>query len=182
MPEETTPAAVAQDQNTVTPPAGAQNTETPTEAMIPIARFNEVNNRLKALEKEQATRSKEQQAEDEKKLAAQAAWQELADKRKAALEELTPKVELADKLTELVTAQYANEVKAWPEQIRNMAPAEDATILAKLDWMAKAKPLALELMADKSPVAGNGRRPTPTATVGKTPAKVEPITDVRKNF
>lgn len=184
MPEETestTPAA--QTQAPATPPAGAQNAETPAaEQTVPYARFKELNDKFKALETDAAKKAAAQQAEDEQKLAQQAEWQKLSESRKAKIDELTPQAELASKLTEVVSAQYAAEIKDWPEQVRNMAPDESADILTKLAWMSKAKPLAVELLKDKPPIAGNGARPKVAAPAGSKPAQITPITDVRRNF
>lgn len=184
MPEETQPTTpAAQAQAPATPPAGAPNTETPAaEQTVPYARFKELNDKLKAFESDAAKKAAAQQAEDEQKLAQQAEWQKLADSRKAKVDELTPKAELADKLTEMVTAQYADEIKDWPAEVKAMAPDESADILTKLAWMAKAKPLATELLKDKPPIAGNGSRPKVAAPAGSKPAPVTPITDVRRNF
>lgn len=161
-------APVVPAQAPATPPAGALSTETPApEQTVPYARFKEINDKLKVIEEENTKKAKEQQAENEKKLAEQQEWQKLADSRKAKVDELTPKAELAEKLSAQMLEQYAAEIKEWPEQVRAMAPADDADVLVKLDWMKRAKPLAVELMADKLPVGGNGRRPLPTGPAGK---------------
>lgn len=156
-------------QATATPPAVATPTETPAEQTVPYARFKEINDKLKAIEDDAARKAQERQAEDEKKLAEQQEWQKLADNRKAKVDELTPKAELADKLSALVTEQYVTEIATWPDTVKAMAPNDDASILTKLEWMGKAKPLAAELMADAPIAHGNGRRPPPiaAATVAK---------------
>jgi hypothetical protein len=97
----------------------------------------------------------------------------LAQKRGGELDALKPKAELADKLTEMVTAQYTAEIATWPEQVKAMQPDETADILTKLAWMNKAKPLAVELMADKMPTPGNGTRPKPAAPAGVAKATEE---------
>jgi hypothetical protein len=176
--------ADAKEQSSAAASAETKNTDTESqELMIPKHRYDEVSRKLKALEDDAAKKAKEQQAEDEKKLAQQQEWQKLYEGRKAKVEELTPKAELADKLTEMVTQQYEAEIKNWPDTVKAMAPSADASILVKLDWANKARPLATELLADKTPVAGNGRRPAvagPANSQGKQ--KIEPIYDVRRNF
>ena len=171
MADEATPTTeqTVAETTTAQSPAVAKNTETPAESMIPKSRFDEVNNRLKELEKQATEKELARKAEDEKKLAENAEWQKLAEKRKEAADELKPKAELADKLSELVLAQYEAEIENWPEEVRKMAPGDEASVLTKLDWMNKAKPLAVALLADKPPVAGNPRKPTPVgaATVAK---------------
>lgn len=161
--------ATTQGQAPASTAAVPNTTETPAEHMIPKSRFDEVNEKLRKLEADAAKQAKAQQEADEKRLSEQQQWQQLADQRKAKVEELTPKVELADKLTAMVLAQYTAEIAAWPEQVKAMAPAEDAGILTKLDWMSRAKPLAAELMGDKTPAPGNGRRPQPASATNRMP-------------
>jgi hypothetical protein len=181
-PENQAPAQPAATPAPATPPAGALPAETPAqEQTVPYERFKQVNDRLKAIEDERALEAKQRQEADEKKLAQDQEWQKLYESRKAKVEELTPKAELADKLSAMVLEQYTAEIAAWPEQVRNMAPADDADVLSKLDWMKKAKPLAVELMADKTPVPGNGRRPTPAGAVNTSKAAEKELTDWRKS-
>lgn len=169
--------AQVKDSDPANPAAEPLKTETPAEVMIPKARFDEVNNALKKLQSDAAEQAKTQAANDEKKLAEQAEWQKLADKRKADVEALTPKAELADKLVDLVSAQYAAEIKDWPAEVKDMAPDDGADILVKLAWMSKAKPLAVAMMEDKAPTPGNGRRPKPIGTV----TQPEPATQRRES-
>ena len=146
-------------QAPATTPAVADKTEIPAEHMIPKSRFDEVNEKLRKLEADAAKKAKADSEADERRLAEAAEWQKLADQRKAKVEELTPKVELADKLSAMVLEQYEAEIKEWPEQVKAMAPADDADVLTKLDWMKRAKPLAQELLGDKTPTPGNGPKP-----------------------
>lgn len=101
---------------------------------------------------------------EEERLAQSAEWQKLADSRKAKIEELTPKAELADKLSALMAAEYEARTKDWPQDVKILAPRDDAPVAEKWDWMMRATPLAT---ADKTPVPGNGRRPQPTGPVGQ---------------
>lgn len=175
MPEEQQAQAPNQEAKSndvpATPSAGMPKTDNPSqEQTVPYTRFKEINDELKAIKDAQTQANEARRVEDEQKLAQQAEWQKLADNRKAAIDELKPQAELAAKLTEMVTAQYAAEIREWPEQVTRMAPSEDASILTKLEWMNKAKPLAVELMADKTPAAGNGRRPAPVSQAGAAKA------------
>lgn len=177
-----TPATEPTAQAPATPPAGAQNAETPAqEQTVPYARFKEVNDRLKAIEEKNAQEAEAQRIENEKKLQEQQQWQQLAETRRTKVEELTPKAKLADELSALMLEQYTAELKEWPEQVRNMAPADDADVRVKLDWLKKARPLAQELMGDKLPIPGNGRRPQPSGTASKK-QEITPIYDVRRSF
>lgn len=170
MPEEQTQAPAAseqQDQTQATTPAEAKNTDTqPQELTIPKHRYDEVSKRLRELEAEQAKQAKEREQAEEKRLQEQQQWRELYEGNKTRVQELTPKAELADKLSAMVLEQYAAEIKEWPEQVRNMAPNDDADVLTKLAWKERAKPLAMELMGNKAPPPGNGRKPPPTGGAG----------------
>jgi hypothetical protein len=171
--EQQTPVVEPSEQTPATPAAEPLKTETPADVMIPKARFDEVNNALKKLQGDAAEQAKAAAKAEEERLAHQAEWQKLYEGSKAKVGELTPKAELADKLTEMVTAQYAAEIATWPEQVKAMAPDAEADILTKLAWMNKAKPLAVELMADKTPTPGNGTRPKPAAPAGVAKATEE---------
>jgi hypothetical protein len=168
MAEDTQPTAPsAQAQAPATPPAGASPTETPAqEQTVPYARFREINEQLKALKDEADKQAKTARKAEEERLATQNEWQQLAETRKATIDELTGFAELASQLSEQAASQYEAEIAEWPEQVRGMAPADDASILEKMAWMNKAKPLALELLKDKTPIPGNGIRPKPIGAAG----------------
>jgi hypothetical protein len=120
---------------------------------------------------------------EEATLAQSQQWEKLATKRGGELDALKPKAELADKLTELVLAQYSATIKEWPEQVKAMAPDDGADILSKLTWLEKAKPLAQELLGKTQPTPGNGRGPKPVgATNSKAGQKIDPVYDVKRNF
>ena len=170
MPEEQTqaPAATSSEQEQPQAPSSdaTQNTEQAQEQTVPYNRFKEVNEKLRKLEAEQAKQAKEREQAEEKRLQEQQQWRELYEGNKARVQELEPKADLADKLSAMVLEQYAAEIKEWPEQVRNMAPDDNADVLTKLAWAARAKPLAMELMGDKTPPPGNGRKPPPTGGAG----------------
>lgn len=183
MAEDTQPVdSKLTEQTTANPSDGTQKAETPADVMIPKARFDEVNKKLRDLEAAATAQQKAAAKADEERMATQNEWQKLAETRKAAIDELTGFAELATKLSEMSAAQYEADIKDWPEQVKAMAPDDDADILTKLAWMQKAKPLALELLKDKAPVPGNGPRPKVAAALGSKPAAVENIIDVRRSF
>jgi hypothetical protein len=160
-------AATAPAQQPAATSAATEHTvPQPAEQTVPYARFKEVNDRLKALEEEHVKRQKEQEKADEERKKAQGEWQALADQRKAKVDELAPKAELADQLTELINKQVNAEIATWPEQVKNMAPSGEVSVLTMLEWVEKARPLAQELAADKSVPAGNHRGPKPTGPAG----------------
>ncbi len=84
-----TPAAeptAAATTTQATPSAGTQNTETPAEVMIPKSRFDEVNNRLKAIEGERTKAQKEAEAAETARLAEQGEYKKLFEKQQSELE------------------------------------------------------------------------------------------------
>lgn len=171
MADEQSKPVEQETEQKAAPSAEMKNTDSSQpEQTVPYHRFKAINDELKDLKDEAAKKAQAQQAEDEKKLAEQAEWQKLADSRKAKVDELTPRAELADKLTEMVAAQFEAEIKDWPKEVKDMAPAEDASILTKLEWMNKAKPLALAMMEDKTPTPGNGRKPAPVGAAATAKA------------
>jgi hypothetical protein len=148
--------------------------------MIPKHRFDEVNKKLQEMERSQRDREAAQQAAADKELAERAEWQKLAESRKVKIEELSAQAELATRLSELVLTQYAEEIKGWPDQVKAMAPADEADVLAKLDWMRRARPLAQELLADKTPSAGNSRRPPPAGPANSQKDEEKALADWRQ--
>jgi hypothetical protein len=181
--QNTQPAAatVPAQQPAATSAATENTVPQPSEQTVPYARFKEVNDKLKALEDDQAKRQKEQEKIDEERKKAQGEWRAVADQRQAKIEELTPKALLADQLTELITKQVNAEIAAWPEQVKNMAPGGEVSVLTMLEWVEKARPLAQELAADKSVPAGNHRGPKPSGSANKQ-RDVTPIFDVKRAF
>lgn len=176
-----TPGASTATSGTADPQTGAaaKVADLPEWAQKEISSLRkEAADRRKAASEAEATAK----AADEANLARNAQWQELATKRGQELDALQPRAILADKLTEVVTAQYAAEIKDWPAEVKAMAPDDGADILTKLAWMSKAKPLATELLKDKPAIAGNGSRPKVAGASGSKPAPITPITDVRRNF
>lgn len=123
----------------VTPPAEAQNTETVTELSIPKARFDEVNNRLKALlaeqEKAQAEREAREKAELEKRQEYQTLYQQaeaVAKQAQAQLDQLhadyqaaqTALTALWDSKKHLVPPAFVEVVEALP-------------LAKRLEWLGK---------------------------------------------
>ncbi|MCA9981363.1 MAG: hypothetical protein KDD89_11030, partial [Anaerolineales bacterium] len=115
-PQENQPAAT---------PAGAQNTDTGAgEHMIPKSRFDELNNKLKAMEEAQAKLQQEREEAERKAAEEQGEYRKLYEQATAKLGELTPKSQMADKLAEMVSAQLKAEVDKWPEEVKALLPTE----------------------------------------------------------
>jgi hypothetical protein len=64
-----------------------------------------------------------------------------------------------DALTAYFTAQYATALKDLPEVITAFAPAEDASVTEKSEWLAKAQEQAAKVAGATKP--GNGPNPKP---------------------
>ena len=173
--QQTQPVEVdAKEQSSAATSAETKKPDTESQELtIPKHRYDEVAAELRKLKASASEQEKAAAKAEEERLAHQAEWQKLYEGSKAKVGELTPKAELADKLTEMVTAQYTAEIATWPEQVKAMQPDAEADILTKLAWMSKAKPLAVELMADKTPMPGNGTRPKPAAPAGVAKATEE---------
>jgi len=188
--DETTTTNQTTSQATGTP-AGAQKPDIPpagqtattaqgaqAEPMIPKSRFDEINNKLKALETEAKARETAEAQATEQRLKEQQKWQELAEQRETELATLKPKATMADALSIKLRAQIDAEIAKWPEQVKAMAPAKDAPITDWLDWTEKARALVKELEA-KPPVPGNGRPPKAAGQSGGNPPPRPPVPGMR---
>lgn len=163
-------------------PAGAKNTDTgATEHMVPKSRLDQLNNELKALRAEQAQAQKERDEAARKAAEEQGKFKELYEGAQTQVAALAPKAELADKLAEMVAAQLKAEVDGWPEEVKAILPTDPTDILAFMDAVGKARPLAQKLStAPTPPPAGNGRGPKPAGPKAK-PAPA-PVVDVKRTF
>ncbi len=100
------------------------------------------------------------QAAAEKALADNQQWEQLAKQHKAQLDALTPKAELADRLSEQLTAQIEARVKKLPSEVTALDPG-DADIVARLAWLDKAEALAAKLTGAAQGQTGNKPAPKP---------------------
>lgn len=183
MPEETiavntttagTSNTTSNGQAQATPPAVANTTETPAEQTVPYARFKEVNDALKVIQEENAKQAKARQAEDEKKLADQAKWQELADQRQARIAELEPQhaalTERTTVLEEILSGIVEKEVKEWPAEVKEFDPGKEADVVARYKWLEKGRALAAKLAAAPA-TPGNSRGPKIAGAAGSSAAQ-----------
>lgn len=149
---------------TAEPPAGAKNTETQTpgaqpdaaEHMIPKSRFDEVNKRLRELEKAQADAAKAKTDAETAALAEQNKYKELWEKaqkdaEKATAEALTAKQEV---LRLKVIGKVPGFPAAWADRLRGDTE-EDMEADAKSLMAALPKPAAPN--ANAAP--GDGGKP-----------------------
>lgn len=175
MLEETTQATAAETtaatSATATSPAGVSNSEKPAEPMIPKSRFDEVNNKVKALEAEKEAAVTEAQAAKEKQMAEQQQWRELAEERGKSMEGFKAKAAEYDKLAPIVAKQLKAEIDAWPEKVKGLFPTSEMPVNEMLEWAERFRPLAQEMMGDKTPTPGNGARPKPAGAAGAAKAE-----------
>lgn len=106
--QPTTPITNGEPQDPGTP-AGAINTDTKPEIMIPKQRFDEVNDRLKALEAEREKAAAELSTAEKKRLAEEGKFRELYEKQQAELE--TERKARRDTELRLIRQQAASETK-----------------------------------------------------------------------
>jgi hypothetical protein len=58
--------------------------------------------------------------------------------------------------------QLQAEIDGWPENVRNILPA-DLSVVDKLEWAERLRPLAAERMGGQPPAPGNQRGPKPAS-------------------
>lgn len=97
---------------------------------------------------------------EEDKLAADAQWQTLAEKRAAELSEAQARIAALDAVTARVISSAEAEIEKWPAEIKALKPA-DAPAAALLDWIDQARPLVAKLTAPP-PAPGAGPTPKPS--------------------
>lgn len=153
-----TPAAeptAAATTTQATPPAGVPNTETPAEVMIPKSRFDEVNNRLKAIEGERTKAQKEAEAAETARLAEQGEYKKLFEKQQADLQAAQAKAqEAAVKLNQREAAAQTNLPAALAERLKGET-LEEMVADAQAIMAALPKPTAPNINAG----AGAGGAP-----------------------
>jgi multidrug efflux pump subunit AcrA (membrane-fusion protein) len=120
--------------------------------------------KVRAEERDKAERlkAKEDREREEAKAKEQGEYQQLADRYKAELDDAKPKLESLDRYVEAVKGLAETELKALPEEVRDMAPSVDNP-LDVLAWLPKGKKLAGKLTGEAKP--GMGRDPKPAGSV-----------------
>jgi len=121
--------------------------------MIPLSRFNEVNEKAKQLETRLAQIEADQKAATERTLLEQKKFQELAESRGADLVKAQAE---ASKVTEYETTLkdvLKSQIEGLPEEKRSLVP-EQLTTAQQLSWLAKN---AAILKAPNAPDLGAGR-------------------------
>jgi len=144
MAEETEEKKESQEEK----PAGAENTETPSNepGPIPYDRFKEVNDKAKALqdrlaelEEKQAEREKEEEKKRRKRLEEQQEFKQLAEEAQQKLEQLQPQHDqLQAQLEEYQTllANYADaQMDVVPELFQDVVRAME--LPKRIQWLTE---------------------------------------------
>ena len=157
-----------------TTPAEAQNTVAVTEMAIPIARFNEVNNRLKAMVAAQEGEAKAREKAETAALVEQNKFQELYNA--ATLQAKVDNEELAQlrasdlKNTAVLTALWESKATLVPELYRSLVEA--LPLPDRLDWIARNEShIAKPAGGTPSNQAGTGNGQTARNSYSGPPVK-----------
>jgi hypothetical protein len=112
----------------------------------------------------------------ESQLEEQQRWQELAQSRQEEITQLKPMVKQAEVLSSLMKDQLDEEVAAWPESVKALAPSGEDP-LALLEWVRQARSVVKEMEKKKAP--GNAGSPPPSAPAQEP---VTPMVSVKSRF
>ena len=149
-----------------TPPAEAQNTAQAAENMIPLSRFNEVNNQLKELklaqEKAAAEKAAAEKAELEKRQEYQTLYETTNAQATAANAELATLKAEQEKATAVLNALWEAKKAIVPEVYRELVEALPLT--GRLEWLAKNE--------SKLTPAAKGGTPSPQGSNGNLAKQV----------
>lgn len=159
MPAETTTEQVPANSETGNAPGSVAPTTTPEKSGEKLFTQDDLNRAIDERLKRERTKAETQaqkaaQEADERQKVAQGEWQKLAEERKAQIDKLAPQGELAERLQALVAKQLDAEIGQWPESVRAIVPSAESSLLDRIEWADRTRPLALELMAAKGQPAG----------------------------
>lgn len=99
--------------------AGTENTD----HMIPLKRFNEVNEELKTLREKVQQDEAARQAAEQERLRKQGEFQTLAEQEKKRADDLAPKAARAAELEKLIAESNKARIDKLPEARRSLVPA-----------------------------------------------------------
>ena len=154
-----TEAVATPAEATANTPAVAKNTDTQAEPMIPKSRFDEVNNRLKALEADSTKAAKAAKDAETKRLEEEGKYKELFEKQQAELTAAQAEARQASiKVMQRDVATKTNLPLALAERLRGET-ADEMEADAKNILAALPKPAAPNINASN----GAGGAPAPGA-------------------
>lgn len=164
--EPTPPGTEPQGQTPATPPQGqtpAGNQKTSIDSLPPDIQEYIKSLRADAKKYRDASEAeaKAKQAAEEQRLKEQGEFKQLAEKHETRVKELEPKAQELAELAELFTKQVQEQMKDWPQEVKNFYPGDDAPIKQRLDWLDKSRALVERLNQQRPSSPGN--RPNPPA-------------------
>ena len=125
---------------------------------------------VRDLRKENEKRRQQADAErtqaEEKRLADEKRWQELAEQRARERDELKPYREKYEALAAQRKVELVAETAKWPAEVKALLPGEDADVTALCDAIVKARPLVKALEGKADAAAGQGVTPRPAGVGG----------------
>ena len=116
-------------------PAAAINTDNTPEHMIPKSRFDEINNRLKQLEKEKAESDRVANEFSRKTAEEQGKYKELYEQVNGKLATLGEKAQAVDKYQGVISKMLDNQKKDLPAHILTLLDRLDPA--DQLEWIAE---------------------------------------------
>lgn len=120
----------------------------------------QIDDRLKRERAKAETQAQKALAEaEERRNTEQGEFAKLAEQRKKRLDELEPKAELADRLSELVSKQLDAELATWPEEARPLVLPPESPLLQRLESADRARPIAQKLLAAQAQAPSGLRYP-----------------------
>ena len=163
-----TPAALATPPNGATPDGNPAQPE--TVESLPEWAQKLVRDLRKENEKRRQAAANELQQAEEKRLADEQKWQELAAKREQERDELKPYRDRYEALAAQQRAALMAEVAKWPAEVKALLPGEDADVSALGEAVTKARPLVTALNGKAEAAPGQG---SPPPAVGKAGTAAE---------
>lgn len=167
MADEMPQAGTLDNTGSQTPPATTDGSTpaspaTPAESVDALPSW--AQKMIADLRGEAATNRKKVQEErkqaEEKRLADQQQWEQLATQRAAEIAALNEQSTRFQALADRIRGQIDAEAKTWPDEIKALRPqTDDVTML--LEFQERARVLVGKLNAASNPVPGNGKTPTP---------------------
>lgn len=113
--------------------------------------------RKKAKEQEEQA-----QATEAERLRQAGEYKQLAEKHEARVKELEPIQEGYTRLSEQINEQLKAEIKDWPPEVKNLVPDTSVPVEARIEQVAKLRPLIAQLTQQaRGQAPGNRPNPTP---------------------
>lgn len=163
-------AAAASSDATQNTGSATATTNATAEPTIPLSRFNEVNNRLKQLEREREQAAEAARKADEERARKQGEWQSLAESHAARISELEPFRAQAERYEAALRAKVAQERAGLPAHITALLDRLDPA--EQLEWLA-ANADAVRPQQSTNGAASRGNGPGPRASATSTADAVE---------